>query len=214
MARVGGLVDVGEGGSRRADGQHVAGAHRGRPDPGQRVRRARAEHRRDVDAATHGEVGAQARGRHPQGEHRAVGEVDEAGVPDRAIVDAGWSRGAGQRDGEAAAGPHAQAAEQHLEGREVFVVPDEAGAQSVCRAVGGAGVADSDAGVAGSALVLDEHERAGFQDLESRDHRDASMSTKRTRVPGVSTAGGLRSGSQRTASVVPMSCHPPGEARG
>ena len=126
----------------------------------------------------------------------------------------GWSRGAGQRDGEAAAGPHAQAAEQHLEGREVFVVPDEAGAQSVCRAVGGAGVADSDAGVAGSALVLDEHERAGSQDLESRDHRDASMSTKRTRVPGVSTAGGLRSGSQRTASVVPMGCHPPGEARG
>ena len=29
MARVGGLVDVGEGGSRRPDGQHVAGAHRG-----------------------------------------------------------------------------------------------------------------------------------------------------------------------------------------
>ena len=37
---------------------------------------------------------------------------------------------------------------------------------------------------------------------------------ERTVVPGASSAGGSRSTSQSTASVVPSSCQPPGEARG
>ena len=44
-------------------------------------------------------------------------------------------------------------------------------------------------------------------------HRDPT-GTKRTRVPGDSSAAGTRAWSHSTASVVPISCQPPGDERG
>ena len=44
------------------------------------------------------------------------------------------------------------------------------------------------------------------------DHHEAS--TKRSRSPGASRAGGSRCGSNSTTSVCPSSCQPPGVVRG
>ena len=72
-------------------------------------------------------------------------------------------------------------------------------------------------GAADRPTVLDyPHQvaRAGGEHLESRGHRALVTSTKRTVVPGVRSAGGSRSTSQRVSAVVPSSRQPPGEARG
>ena len=212
--RVGGVVDRGEVAARRADRQHVADAHRWWPEVRQRVGRAGAEHRRHVDATAHGEVGAQARGRHPQGEGGPVRHVDEGGVRDRPPVDGGRGGRAGDRDGQAPPGPHGEATEQHLERRVVLRVPDEARPEPVRRAVGGPGATDPHGGQARAAGVLDQHEGAGGEHLERRAHGSPPRSTKRTVVPGASRAGGSRSTSQSRASVVPSSCQPPGDERG
>ena len=63
---------------------------------------------------------------------------------------------------------------------------------------------------AGSPTVLD---RRGDPRLDDLDHR-AGSGTKRTVVPGSNSAGGVRSGSNSSASTVPSSCQPPGVWRG
>ena len=184
----------------------------GGPRPGQRVGRPRPQHRRHVDAAAHGEVGAQARGRHPEGEDGAVGHLDEGGVGDRPAVDGRRRRGAGEATVTRPRARTTEAAEQHLERRAVLGVPDQPGPEPVGRAVGGAGAAHPDGGQARAAGVLDEHERRRWPAPRGPgSRRAASASTKRTVVPGPSRAGGSRSTSHSTASVVPTSCQPPGE---
>ena len=91
---------------------------------------------------------------------------------------------------------------------------DEPGPEPVGRAVGGAGATHPDGGPARAAGVLDEHEGAGREHLEGGAHAGDPASTNRTVVPGPSNAGGSRSTSHSTASVVPSSCQPPGEERG
>ena len=69
-------------------------------------------------------------------------------------------------------------------------------------------------GPARAAVVLDEHESAGREHLEGGGHVGGPASTNRTVVPGPSNAGGSRSTSHTTDSVLPSSCQPPGEERG
>ena len=63
------------------------------------------------------------------------------------------------------------------------------------------------------AAILDGGQQPGLEDLE---HVQAGgpMGTKRTRMPGASSAGGSRCGSHNTLSVRPRSRHPPGEGSG
>src|SRR5699024_6846906 len=65
-----------------------------------------------------------------------------------------------------------------------------------------------DPGEAGPAEILHQGE-PGLQ--HGQPHRTAS---NRTRVPACSMAGGSAPGSNITASVRPISRHPPGELRG
>ena len=79
----------------------------------------------------------------------------------------------------------------------------------------GTGPADADPGVPAPAEVLDEAERSGLAHPQRGSRRHpCPPSTKRTRAPGRSSAGGSRSRSHIGASVVPISCQPPGDSRG
>ena len=83
----------------------------------------------------------------------------------------------------------------------------------VMDSVGIGGAPDADRHVPDPAAVLQLREHSGLDDLEGALlAHDAS--TNRTVLPGWRSAGGSRSASHRTTSVVPMSCHPPGEDRG
>ncbi len=133
---------------------------------------------------------------------------------DLPAVDARGRVRPGEGDGDAAPRPDGEAAEEHLEGGPVRRVTDEPGPEPVRAAVGGPGPPDAERRQARAPLVLDEAERAGGEHLERRAHGAAVTSTKRTEVPGVSSAGGSRCSSQSTRAVVPSSCQPPGDARG
>ena len=131
-----------------------------------------------------------------------------------ASVEGRRSRSTGDGHGDPAPGPHDQAAEQHLERCTVLRVADQPGTEPVGRAVGGAGATHPDGGPARAAVILDEHESAGREHLEGGVHVGGPASTNRTVVPGPSNAGGSRSTSHTTDSVLPSSCQPPGEERG
>ena len=73
-------------------------------------------------------------------------------------------------------------------------VAEQPPSEEVGRDVGGAGAADPHGEVAEPAEVLHEGQRPGLDDLDAAGHRGAS--TKRTVVPGMSSAGGCRSTSQ------------------
>ena len=152
--------------------------------------------------------------RRAEAQDRAVGQVDDRRVGHGPVVDRRRGGGAGEGDGEPPAGPDGEAAEEDLERRERGVVPDEPGAEAVRAEVGGAGAGDADGRVPRAALVLDEDERTGGEHLEGAAHGVSPTATKRTVLPGASSAGGSRSTSHRTASVVPRSCHPPGDDLG
>src|SRR5206468_1260888 len=94
-----------------------------------------------------------------------------------------------------------------LDGGGVIAVADQPIGQPVCPQVGRAGPGDAELLVAEPAQILHGRQRAGRQHL---DHRG----TNRTRVPGVSTAGGCRLRSNSGTSVRPSSRQPPGVTRG
>ena len=127
-------------------------------------------------------------------------------------VDVGGRRGAREAHDDLAMGPQPEPPERDLEGCGAVDIADEAPAEAVGADVGSACPADPDGEVAHPAEVLDEGQRTGLDDLDVTSHRPTS--TNRTALPGESRAGGSRSASQRTTSVAPMSCQPPGDARG
>ena len=117
--------------------------------------------------------------------------------------------GASQREPGRGREAQARPAEQELETRGARRIAEQAVAERESAAIHGARDADPVAEVARSAEVLHESERPRLDDVKA--HGTAS---KRTRVPGESSAAGSRAASQSTASVLPISCQPPGEARG
>ena len=131
------------------------------------------------------------------------------------------------RHGEPAAGGQRQAhpAEQHLERRSVLGVAHEPVREAVSRAVEGARTAHAEVPEARApeilhegAAVSGEHPHDGVRSGRARESvggaHHGTTRVKRTRVPGVTRAGSARAASHSTASVVPMSCQPPGELRG
>ena len=95
--------------------QHVAGRHRRRSDPAERVGGPRAQDRRDADPAADGEVGPQPGAgpaeREPPARRQPDRTAERLGPP----VDLDRARGAGHRDPHPCVGGHDQPAEQHLE---------------------------------------------------------------------------------------------------
>ena len=159
---------------RAADRQPVTGHDRGGPHPGQGVGGARAQHRRDVDAAGDGEVGA-----HP-GRGRAEGERLPRSQPDRltvghpssrasVTVESGLRHGAGHRDPAVEPNPDRQPAQQHLQHGRVGGVADQPVGERGGRAVQSARPRDTEMGVAVPAAVLDQHLRAGRDDGQHGD---------------------------------------------
>ena len=113
---------------------------------------------------------------------------------DGAAVEDGRRRGTGERHGDTASGTHAEAAEEHLEGRAAAVVPDQPRPEPVGPAVGGAGATDPHGGQARASVVLDEDQRAGGQHLECGAHGASAASTNRTVVPGAEQGGRIALG--------------------
>ena len=120
--------------------------------------------------------------------------------------------GPGERQHQVAVSAYLQPSEGDLERGRRVVLSQQPGTEPEGAAIGGSGPADPERGEPGTAEVLDQGQRTGRQDLERPAH--GFSSTKRTDVPGRSSAGGSRSRSQMTASVCPISCQPPGEERG
>ena len=141
-----------------------------------------------------------------------VAQDEGSGVGLRAPVRLGGRRCSGEAEDHVAEGPKSQAPERHLEGGGVDGVADEADAEEVRAYVCCARAPDPDGAVADPAEVLHEGQRSRLDDLDAADHR--ATSTNRTVVPGTRRAGGCRAASQSTMSVVPISCHPPGDSRG
>jgi hypothetical protein len=129
-------------------------------------------------------------------------------VPSRICAPAGRLTGAArQRDRRRRGEPDVQPAERDLDSGRAGRVADEPVRESEGGRVEGARSRDAERRVAGAAQILDGGKRAGMDDL---DH----VGTKRTRVPGANSAGGVRCRSHSGASVVPSSRQPPGEGRG
>lgn len=93
-------------------------------------------------------------------------------------------------------------------------VADEPVGEAGRREVERTGVRHPEMRVPGSALVLHGGQRSGPDDGHGAVRHAATSGTKRTRVPGVSSAAGTRAWSHSTVSVVPISCQPPGDERG
>ena len=131
----------------------------------------------------------------------------------RITVDVGRCGCAGHGDGQVPLGPDHKPAEGDLDGHRARIVADEQVGAGVGRTVGGPGAADPVRGMPAAAAVLQQGQRAGTQHGE-RHARPSFLSTKRTQRPGWIAAGGCAVSSHSVASVVPISCHPPGDSRG
>ena len=105
-----------------------------------------------------------------------------------------------------------EAAEQDLDPRASLVVADQPVPQSQRPAVQCAGRTDADVGEPGPAQVLDHGERSGGEGAHSS--RRLHETHRRAGGEEGGMLGGRGIGFQSTASVVPISCHPPGLERG
>ena len=183
-------------GGLRPDRQQVAGSERGRPEPGQQVGRAAAEHRFGVDPAAHADVGSRA------GRQRA--HVD---LVTRADVDGGL---VAARDGDQCRLVEAElrADQGRFEGGGGAVVADQPIPALERAGIDGPGRWHADVRPARAAEVLHRRQQSGLDDL---DHAHA---TNRTRSPGSRAAGRSRFGSKGSNDVRPISCQPPGPSRG
>ena len=202
----GGEVGVGKSRDEVADGQPVAGRHRGGPQPAEHVGGARAEHGLDREATPHRDVGAQPGHRGPEPQHVSGSQ------PHRSVVGRAGASGTGGHDHHLVLRAQHQTTEGHLEGGSAGVVAEEPVGEAVRRPVTGARAADPDRGAADPALVLHRGQRTRLLDDQVPGH--GSTATNRTRVSGESTAGGSRSRSNGGRSVRPISCQPPGDSRG
>ncbi len=200
-------LDVGSPRTGGPDRQHVAGTQRRRPEPGQDVGRARAQHRGDGDPAPDGEVGEEPGLRCPEPQRVAGAERE------RRVVGRPRAPGAGEREDHVGVGRHLEPAEHDLDRRGVGVVAGEAVAERPRRPVGGTRRRHAERRPARPTPILDGRPRPRRDDGEP-GHAPASTAWNRTRTPGRSSAGRSRSTSNRVRSVRPMSCHPPGELRG
>ena len=121
---------------------------------------------------------------------------------------------AGHGDDEIPAGDGGERTEQHLEAGRAGVVAHEPLGAVVRPPIERPRRRHPPLLPARPAEILHQGEGAGDDDLEGAAGHDASSTTKRTRSPGASRAGGSADSSKRTASVVPSRCQPPGVARG
>ena len=210
--------------SGRSNGASSGAAPVGRPDRQPPTRRERrwadshrgvragaAQHKGLVEAAAHGEIRAQAGGRHTKAQEPAVRQVERRVERRGTVVHVQRSRCAGDADPHGPFGPDREAAQEHLQCRRTLGVAEQPVGQPERPSVGRAAAGHADGRVSGAAEILDESERTDRLDDE-RGHLPTS--TKRTRRPGVSSAGGSRSASHNRASLRPMSCQPPGDGRG
>lgn len=200
---------------RSAQGEHRALGERVGAQAGEQIGGAAAEDRLGVDAPGEGEVGAQPVGGRTRVQDGARRDTYRGAPGGGAAVDGHRAGRAGDRDGGGRADPYGTAREGGLQGGGGPGVAGQAVGQAVRGRVQGAGARHTEVGMAGPAEVLDGGERTGPDDREGAvGHQVASCGTKRTRVPGASSAAGSRRGSHSTVSVVPISCQPPGEERG
>lgn len=200
------------GGGRRADREEVAGFEGRGAEPGERVGGAGPEDGRDGDPAADGEVAAQPGGRRAHPQLGAVRDVDDrVGRLGTAVHQ---ERGGCAGDGgeHPAAAADAQAAERDLDRGVALGVAEQPVGEAERARVRGARHPHAERRATRAAQVLDCSQRPCRDNVQPSLH--GSRWTKRTRTPGRRRAGGSRSRSQRTASVRPMSRHPPGDSTG
>lgn len=121
-------------------------------------------------------------------------------------------RGARHGGEQRALGTGNEAAGGDLEDGRRLWVADEPVGERACATIGGAAARDPEPREARTSEILHGSQRPRGEDGEGGGHDPTA--TNRTDNPGVNSAGSERDGSHRVASVLPMSCHPPGLTRG
>ena len=106
----------------------------------------------------------------------------------------------------------AEPAQGDLQRGRLEGVGHQAVGQSVRAPVGCSGSAHPEVRQSRAAEILDQRQGAGAKHVHG-GHGEPAL-RKRTDIPGTSKAGSGRSTSHSSASVRPMSCHPPGDSRG
>ena len=124
-------------------------------------------------------------------------------------VDGDRARRARHRAPDPVVGAHPEPAQQHLETRRLWRVADDP-----VRERGGGQVRARRTEAPRGAPSPDRPRSCDQHRRPHAEHLEAHRLTNRTRVPGASRAGSVRRGSQRSVSVWPMICQPPGEATG
>ena len=217
----------------RPDPDDVAGLQPPGPDPGEQVGGEAAQHRLAGDAAGHRQVGQHPAVRHPQTQLRTAVQGERPTGPDLGLlaVHDHEERGgrAGHGDDDVGERPDPEPAAGHLEGGGARGVAHQPVRPAQRPPVDGTGPRHALRRPAGTTQVGDHAQRAGGEHLQGgaahrrrrrsgRGPRTPSASgpasTNRTRVPGESRAGSGRRASHSDRPVRPISCHPPGLARG
>ena len=201
----------GSGCERISDRELHAGRQRLRSQSGQHVGRSAAERRGRLEAAPDGQVAAE-----PLRAAASIASVSPGAAAARCASPPGAvhqhvGRRSGDRDPVQRRGRHHEAAEQALDGGRVLGVADQPVGQPERRPVGRPRRGDAQVRVAcrGPGPAAAPALRSG-----RRPARQPPSATKRTTVPGCSSAGGVRSRSHSDRVVCPISCQPPGPLRG
>ena len=188
---------AGIGSDRECD----AGLDRCRSDAGQRVVAARPEDGLDLDATPDGHVGP-----HPVA--FAVDSQTLTGTDGVTVAVDGHDERPDRFDDQAAV---------RLDRRRPRIVADEPIGEVVGGAVDSTCAGDAQIGPTDPAVVLQGRCAARLDDPQRRPAH-GSACRKRTKRPGLSTAGGSAPVSQSVAVVVgvvvPMRCQPPGDSAG
>ena len=175
-----------------------------------------AEGEASGQAAADRQVAPQARARLPEGQHVPGRQRQRRVRRDALAVDRQGGVRAGEGHGHTPRRQQPDAPEQDLQAGRVLGIADQPLGEGVRAPVPGARPGNAKPGLARASEVFDE--RPDARRLDQQRGRPLGVrhgtSTNRTRVPGASRAGGVRSRSHSTASVVPISRQPPGEGCG
>lgn len=154
--------------------------------------------------------------RRPRVEDRTRGHPHRGTPCDGPGVQGHRAGRAADDDGDRPVGPQRAPGERGLQDGGVPGVAEQPVGEPHRGCVEGAGAGNSQVGVAGSARVLDRGEGSGPYQGDLGGHARPPSATNRTWVPGVRSAAASRDGSHSGAGsgMVPISCQPPGVARG